>query len=175
MFSSNLENPGVTLLSFIVTSLVLLAIAWLHGGVYKRWPLNVLEALFLLNLGVFAAGSTYARYEGRNQAAVAYVSISTSLFVFIGIISYDALSQFLHLPSCTELVAEILACCGRVCTSDHEQQPVSRHATVTGRGTTNITRTQVNLEIDSVPNGQDASQRLRSLSTGLREPLDLIS
>ena len=93
-------NPGVNLFLVILTALVIHSWAWVVGGVYKNWWLEVLESSFILNLGVLAA-ATYnmelrgcenrlgfsAKWSGRNPTP-AYVSLSIAFVTTIGIFVY---------------------------------------------------------------------------------------
>ena len=89
------SDPSVTLLLVILTVLVLHSWAWLVGGVYKNWWLEVLESSFILNLGVLVAVTNKMELEkarlsvllklgGRNQTT-AYVSLSITFVTTIGI------------------------------------------------------------------------------------------
>ena len=58
-------------------------------GVYKRWPLNVLEFSFFLNLCITSGilGSSSTRHTHHRYLAV-YTSVSISAFTFLGILIY---------------------------------------------------------------------------------------
>ena len=57
------SDPSVTLLLVMLTVLVIHSWAWLVGGVYKNWWLEVLESSFILNLGVLVAGTNKMELE----------------------------------------------------------------------------------------------------------------
>ena len=47
-----LGNDSVNLLAINILTFILLALLWQSGGVYKSWPLAILDCFFLINLGV---------------------------------------------------------------------------------------------------------------------------
>ena len=61
-------------------------------GIYKRWPLNVLEFSFYLNLCITSAILGLSYNEHLNISAV-YTSISISALTFLGILVYHLHSQ----------------------------------------------------------------------------------
>ena len=97
------SDPSVTLLLVILTVLVIHSWAWLVGGVYKNWWLEVLESSFILNLGVLVAVTNKMELEkarlsvllklgGRNQTT-AYISLSIAFVTTIGIFAYHIYLQ----------------------------------------------------------------------------------
>ena len=83
-------------------------------GVYKRWPLNVLEFSFFLNLCITSAilGLSYNRH--LNVSAV-YTSVSISALTFLGILVYHLHSQMKGTIIYKKIAARCsqLACCVR--------------------------------------------------------------
>ena len=61
-------------------------------GVYKRWPLNILEFSFYLNLCITSAILSLSYDSHLNKAAV-YTSVSISALTFFGILVYHLHSQ----------------------------------------------------------------------------------
>ena len=97
------SDPSVTLLLVILTTLVIHSWAWLVGGVYKNWWLEVLESSFILNLGVLTAATNKMELEkarlsvtlklgGKNQTA-AYISLSIVFLTTIEIFGYHIYLQ----------------------------------------------------------------------------------
>ena len=97
------SDPSLTLLLVILTVLVIHSWAWVAGGVYKNWWLEVLESSFILNLGVLAAVTYKTELEkatlgvslklgGWNPTA-AYVSLSIAFVTTIGIFAYHIYLQ----------------------------------------------------------------------------------
>ena len=89
-----LYNPSFALKIFAsaspIVGIVFLCLiwGWIVGGVYRRWPLNLLEGSFLVNLGLLAFATYHVRTNGGNQAATVYTSVSIALVTFVGILSY---------------------------------------------------------------------------------------
>ena len=89
------SDPSITLLLVILTALVIHSWAWIVGGVYKNWWLEVLESFFILNLGVLAAATYKIQLErarlgvslelGGRKPTAAYVSLSIAFVTTIGI------------------------------------------------------------------------------------------
>ena len=82
------NDTSVTLLVLSILSSLLLAIAWISGGVYKNWLLNVLEGTFYLNLSLLSASVFYVLKTNGNLDGAIYTSISIALIEFIAILSY---------------------------------------------------------------------------------------
>ena len=106
------SDPSVTLLFVILTALVIQSWAWLVGGVYKNWWLEVLESSFILNLGVMSAVTYKLQLEncenrmgaslklgGKNPSA-AYVSLSIAFVTTIGIFTYHIYLQMQNMQPC---------------------------------------------------------------------------
>ena len=90
VFALNLqEEHSINLLSILVTTGLLVAWAWLGGGIYRNWCLDALECLFALNLIVLAAATYHVNLSGGNQLAVGYTSISIAFATFIGIFIFQ--------------------------------------------------------------------------------------
>ena len=89
-----LGDPALNLLAIGSASLLLLVIAVGLQGIYKKWPLDVLEASFIFNLGVTSYATLYANLSQTNMLpAVAYVSTSMTFTIFVGIVVYHACLQ----------------------------------------------------------------------------------
>ena len=72
----------------IVTTIVLLLKAYLGDKVYKNSALDYLECTFYFNLLIFTLASFYSLSHRKCLKASAYVSISITLVVFLGILFY---------------------------------------------------------------------------------------
>ena len=77
-----LGAPGVNLLAIAVACMCLLPL--IHG-VYRKWPLVVLEFLSIFNLGTFSLATAYVLNNGGSQVAVASISTTIAFGIFIGI------------------------------------------------------------------------------------------
>ena len=83
-----LQDPSITLLAIQVGAGILQLWAWISGGVYRNWCLDLLEGSFALNLIILAAATMFVNHAGGNQLAVGYTSVSIALVEFIGIFAY---------------------------------------------------------------------------------------
>ena len=55
---------------------------------YKKWPLNILESLSFLNLGILALATLYVRNAGGNQTALVCISVGIAFLTFVTILFY---------------------------------------------------------------------------------------
>jgi len=93
-------NQGTDLL-IILTALVIHSWAWIVGGVYKNWWLEILEASFILNLGILAAATYNIKLEEsrfdtslkQGNHTAAYISLSIAFVTTIGIFLYHIYLQ----------------------------------------------------------------------------------
>ena len=82
-------HPSVNLLLIISACAHLLLLnVWFVRGVYKKWPLDVLESSSFLNLGILSAATAYVEKNGGNQMAVTYTSVGVAMITFIGVLIY---------------------------------------------------------------------------------------
>ena len=79
-----LGAPDVNLLTIALACMCILPP--LYSGVYRSWPLNVLELSFILNLGVLSLATMYCLNNGGNQNAVASTLTTIAFVTFLGII-----------------------------------------------------------------------------------------
>ena len=82
-----LGAPGVNLLAIAVVCMCILPL--IHG-VYRKWPLDILEFSFIINLGIFALATAYVLNNGGNQTVVASISTMISFVIFLGILLWHA-------------------------------------------------------------------------------------
>ena len=93
LFIVEVKEHNVTLVAGICFLIIPLACIFPHG-VYKKWPLNVLELLFVLNLGItfvvvqYAGHSRYYRIKTLTTGLAAQLSTSFTLIMFFGILLY---------------------------------------------------------------------------------------
>ena len=71
-----------------VTANCLLALKWMLGGIYKKWPLDILEASSFLNLSILSAATLYAKLAGGDQVAITSISTGMAFATFVGIVIY---------------------------------------------------------------------------------------
>ena len=130
IIQSVVNEPSLGLLAIIFTTLSLLALHGMVGGVYKLVSSNFLEYFFLVNLAGFAGATLYTTVTGTNQAAVVCVSVGLTFAVFVAIFARNAYRklkdskcmpnkpQFTYLPVEDEMVSE-----------DHTESHVQGHVT----------------------------------------------
>ena len=86
VFALNLqEEHSINLLAILVTNGLVVAWAWLGGGIYRNWCLDALECSFALNLIILAAATFNVNHSNQNQLVVGYTSVSIAFATFIGI------------------------------------------------------------------------------------------
>ena len=83
-----LGDPAVNLLATALTGLLLAVVLQGLSGVYKTWPLNILESLSFLNLSVLSQATLYVRNAGGNQTAVVCISVGIAFLTFVAILFY---------------------------------------------------------------------------------------
>ena len=89
VFSFNaLGDPAVNLLAISLTGFLLAILIKHFGGVYKSWPLNTLELLFFLNLGVLSQATLYVSKAGGNQTSLTCISVGIAFLTFMAILFY---------------------------------------------------------------------------------------
>ena len=89
MFALNaLSDPAVNLLATGLIGLLLAVVLQGLGGVYKKWPLNILETLSFLNLSVPSQATLYVRNAEGNQTAVVCISVGIAFLTFVAILFY---------------------------------------------------------------------------------------
>ena len=85
---NTLGDPSINLLCITIASLTIAFFAWIQGGVYKKWYIDVLESFFILQLGFLSAATYDVRARSGNQAAVVYTFVGTNLVVFTVIVIF---------------------------------------------------------------------------------------
>ena len=87
VFSLNISgNSSVNLMAIGITSICVLAYLTQIGGAYTSWAANLLESLFVMNLGILSLGT----YSYQNQQKISTVSLSVAFFLFVLILLYHA-------------------------------------------------------------------------------------
>ena len=74
-----------------------ITLAWVFRGVYRKWPLDIIEASCILNLGLLAVVTNYIMNDSTNnhkaQLAVVYISVGTVFILFVVVLVYQAYKQ----------------------------------------------------------------------------------
>ena len=96
-FASNvLGDPRVNLLAISISLLLLYTILWNTGQVYKSRLTHVLECMYILNLGVYTAATTFlvsSNSSPYRQEQLACIMVGTAFLVFSGTLVYHLYTQ----------------------------------------------------------------------------------
>ncbi len=89
------HNDDVVLFVIAMVVLALVAFAWVSGGgVYKKWPHNLLEASFYVNLEILTIATLFVRQvESRHQVAILLTSGWIAMAELGGIFLYHTYVQ----------------------------------------------------------------------------------
>ena len=86
------NDPTIALTAIFFTICCVLALKALLGSipwvVYRKWPVDILETLFYLNVLLFATFTWYCLGQYRNKKAAAYTSVSITFIILLFIILY---------------------------------------------------------------------------------------
>ena len=95
VFSSNsLGDPSINLLAISTVILTTLAVTrLLKRRVYKTWWVDLLEVVFLLNLGVLSVGTFHTLSHGGNQVVLSFMSVGSSAVLLITIMIFHVTKQ----------------------------------------------------------------------------------
>ena len=92
--TSAFRNSSATLMAVTTSLLVILLLTRVFTGqVYKNWYVDILESVFLLNLGILSVATSHNMMTGGNQQLVADLSGGTSLILFLLIVVYHVVKQ----------------------------------------------------------------------------------
>jgi predicted outer membrane repeat protein len=95
IFSANTTgDPAINLLVTVIVIVCLFVYLGLLGGVYKYWPLNVLEYIFFLNVVILSAGALYIIAAEKSIHPVTHFSVGITLAITIFIVFYHAIQSF---------------------------------------------------------------------------------
>ena len=87
IFFLNFRNdPSLNLFTILITSICLLTYLAYLGGVHRALYLDILEYVFLLNLGVLSGATFYTRLTEGSQDKVIKTSVSIVLMIFIAVL-----------------------------------------------------------------------------------------
>ena len=96
VFAFNTQaDPSLNLLAISSVAFGLILITRYTGAVYRMLWVDILEASFVFNLGIFAVATYYVKLAvvPVSQAAVAYTSVSVVFATFIGVLLYNTYQQ----------------------------------------------------------------------------------
>ena len=86
----NVSNDPTVALTAIIFTVCCISIlkGFIGSRVYRKWPVDVLETFFYLNLLIFATFTWYCLGDCRNKKAAAYTSVTTTFIILLLIILY---------------------------------------------------------------------------------------
>ena len=94
LVTSAFRNSSAALMA--VTTSLLVVVFLTHaftGQIYKNWYVDILEGLFLLNLGILSVATSHNLMTGGNQQLVANISGGVSLALFLVVVAYHLFKQ----------------------------------------------------------------------------------
>ena len=90
---NTLGDDSLNLLVISSATLGLAILSRFIGQVYIKWYIDVLEASFILNLGILAVGTYHIKQVGGNQAVLVHISAGVAFLMFICIAIYHVFLQ----------------------------------------------------------------------------------
>ena len=94
--TSAFRNSSATLIAITTSLLIVTSLTRAFTGrIYKNWYVDILEVLFLLNLGILSVATSHNLMTSGNQQLVANISGATSLILFLLIVAYHVFKQIL--------------------------------------------------------------------------------
>ena len=91
---SAFRNSSATLMAVTTSLLAIVTLTRVFTGrIYKNWYVDILEGVFLLNLGILSVATSHNMMTGGNQQLVAHLSGGASLVLFILIVAYHVFKQ----------------------------------------------------------------------------------
>ena len=92
--TSSYRNFSATLMAVTTSLLVIIFLSRVFTGrIYKNWYVDILEGLFLLNLGILSVATSHNMMTGGNQKLVADISGGATLILFLTIVVYHMFKQ----------------------------------------------------------------------------------
>ena len=90
-------KPTINLHIATAACVVILIFAFVSpSGVYKRWPLNVLEFSFFINLGILSTlVATFCHSSGPHASSFVIPSVSIAMFLFACIVLYHCVKRLM--------------------------------------------------------------------------------
>ena len=114
---NTLGNNKLTLLVTTSITAFLATLAWVHHRIYEKFHNDLLEASFILNLCVLAAGTYHIENSstGGNQAGLTYTSVGIAFAVFICILIYHVYLRLLKISVLKVISDTIQGLCNNNC------------------------------------------------------------
>jgi len=97
IFSLNdLDRPFMKLMFTTISCFIVVTLAWALRGVYRKWPLDIIESSCILNLGLLAVITNYILNDRNNQitqGAIVNISVGTVFVLLIVVLGYQVYKQ----------------------------------------------------------------------------------
>ena len=93
------SDPKLNMMTITLATIILLPVPWLRRrGIYRKLPLDILEALSIINLGILCSVTAYNFSAGtrRSQTICAAISVSIALLTFTGVVCFHILKQVMR-------------------------------------------------------------------------------
>ena len=105
---NTLGNNKLTLLVIISASAFLATLAWVQNQIYEKLYNDILEAFFILNLCILAAGTYHIESSTTrgNQAVLTYTSVGITFVIFICILIYHVYLRLLISVSALKVISD---------------------------------------------------------------------
>ena len=88
VFTTNYTNePSTNLLASALVAMILTVMMALLLGLYTRWYKDLIEALFIFNLGALSLGTYYVQSNNGDQVALVSTSVGLTFLAFLGILA----------------------------------------------------------------------------------------
>ena len=84
VFSANtVGDSAINLLAITITIVCLFVYLSFFGGIYKKWPLNLLEYTYLLNLALLSVGTLYILTTDQWIFTISQISVSIAIITML--------------------------------------------------------------------------------------------
>ena len=90
------NSTSINLLAITSVFACLAILAWLSGRIYNKLYADLLEAVHILNITIFAAATYHVKVTNGDQATLAHISISISFVLFILVVLFHAYLRIKH-------------------------------------------------------------------------------
>ena len=113
VFAFNTQaDPSLNLMAIGIVVIGLLTLTHFTGFIYKKLYLDILEISFILNLGILAVATYYAKFAvvPVSQAAVTYTSVGIAFTTFIGVSTWCISNSPILRNNYISLLSDLCTC-----------------------------------------------------------------
>ena len=93
---NHLDEPSTKLTLTAICCFFVLALSWVFHGVYRKWPLDMIESMSVLNLGLLSVSTNYImihHISSNTQTVIVSVSAGLIFVMFIMVTGYQGYKQ----------------------------------------------------------------------------------